>query len=108
MIETVSLFGVTCTYLPSSRQITTNSKKEETASKKRSLSPDDCKSILCDGCGRSGHASATCHFKNSKYFNTGGGAYIDSTFLAIRQASVMRKFFIWVYPINTDGNKVDN
>ena len=59
-------------------QITTNSKKEETASKKRSLSPDDSKSKLCDGCGRSGHASATCHFKNSKYFNTGGGTYIDS------------------------------
>ena len=82
MIETVSLFGVTCTYLPSSRQITTNSKKEETASKKRSLSPDDSKSKLCDGCGRSGHASATCHFKNSKYFNTGGGTYIDSKFYA--------------------------
>jgi hypothetical protein len=70
MIETVSLFGVTCTYSPSSRQITTTSKKEEPASKKRSLSPDDTKSSLCDGCGRSGHASATCYFKNSKYYNT--------------------------------------
>ena len=78
MIETVSLFGVTCTYLPASRQLTTTSKKEETASKKRSLSPDDSKSKLCDGCGRPGHASSTCHFKNSKYFNTGGGAYTNS------------------------------
>ena len=40
------------------------------------------KSKLFDGCGRSGHASATCHFKNSKHFNTGGGAYIDSKFYA--------------------------
>jgi hypothetical protein len=29
MIEAVSLFGATCTYLPASRQITTTSKKEE-------------------------------------------------------------------------------
>jgi hypothetical protein len=76
------LFGDTCTYSPSSRQITTTSKKEEPASKKRSLSPDDSKSSLCGGCGRSGHASATGHFKNSKYYNTGGGANIDSKFYA--------------------------
>ena len=25
-----------------------------------------------------------------------------------RQASVMRKFLNWVYPITPDGNKVDN
>ena len=48
MIATVNLFGVSCTYLPSSRQLSTSSKKEEAASKKeeaaskkRSLSPDD-------------------------------------------------------------------
>ena len=33
MIATVNLFGVSCTYLPSSRQLSTSSKKEETASK---------------------------------------------------------------------------
>ena len=33
---------------------------------------------MCEGCGRPGHSRGTCHFKNSKYFNTGGGAYIDS------------------------------
>jgi hypothetical protein len=68
MIQTVSLFGVTCTYLPASRQLNTTSKTEEGASKKRSLSPDDStKSNLCHGCGRLGHAQSTCHFKNSKY-----------------------------------------
>ena len=78
MIATVNLFGVSCTYLPSSRQLSTSSKKEETASNKRSLSPDDSQKSMCEGCGRPGHSRGTCHFKNSKYFNTGGGAYIDS------------------------------
>ena len=79
MIQTVGLFGVTCTYLPSSRQLNTTSKTEEVASKKRSLSLDDStKSNLCTGCGRKGHAQSTCHFKNSKYYNTGTGPYVDS------------------------------
>ena len=80
MIETVSLFNVTCTHLPASRQLNTTSKKEEAASKKRSLSPDDStKSNLCHGCGRLGHAQSTCHIQNSKNYNTGHGPYVDST-----------------------------
>ena len=55
MIATVNLFGVSCTYLPSSRQLSTSSKKEETASKKGSLSPDDSQKSMCEGCGRPGH-----------------------------------------------------
>jgi transposase InsO family protein len=83
LIQTVSLFGITCIYLPASRQLTTTTKKEEPASKKRSLSSDDSKSVLCAGCGRSGHESITCHFKNSKYFNGGSGPYIDSKAYAL-------------------------
>ena len=78
MISTLNLFGVSYTHLPSSRQLSTSSKKEETASKKRSLSPDDSQKSMCEGCGRPGHSRSTCHFKNSKHLNTGGGAYIDS------------------------------
>ena len=33
---------------------------------------------MCEDCGRSGHSRGTCHLKKSKYFNSGGGAYIDS------------------------------
>jgi hypothetical protein len=84
LIQTVSLFGITCTYLPASRQLPTTTKIEEPASRKRPLSSDDSKqSVLCAGCGRSGHESLTCHFKNSKYFNGGSGPYIDSKAYAL-------------------------
>ena len=33
---------------------------------------------MCTGCGRSNHAVSTCRFTTSPYFNSSGGAFVDS------------------------------
>jgi hypothetical protein len=80
-IATVNLFGGSFSYDPTARQYKEQTKSflsTQKTSNKRARVDDDDSSPSCTGCGRSGHLKATCIFTTSKYFNKGGGKYIDS------------------------------
>ena len=90
-IATTNLLGGKFEYNSTSRQYSVQPKsllsqdKTDTASTKRGRSEitDDTPALKCTGCGRDNHSKATCKFTSSKYFNKGGGKYIDSTGYAL-------------------------